>query len=164
MDRLHKSFTSQTHQALKAKKAFDFLLFLSPLERKNPNGRVGGVKEWAASLTELVGFVHGFHRVAVILREETPGGAVLVHRAPAASSPLTARLVAEVKGQRGLQLNPGPFKTTWIPSRLQPLDSSPLSLQRGSGGTGERTLAGKFQKQETCRKGNFQVFSSQSTP
>lgn len=44
------------------------------------------------TLTKVAALAVGFHRVAVVLGEKTPGGAALVHWAPAAPSAHTTRL------------------------------------------------------------------------
>lgn len=159
MDHLHKSDTSQTHRAVKCRKKKPLIFFfLSPLERKKNNRWVGGVKQRAqraARLTVVVGVVDGFHRVAVVLGEETPGGVALVQRTPAASSLLATDLVEGSKVNQGAKQNrrrlEDSFSTTLqkpsakpailsvrkiqknkvAPWRLRRLESSPLSVPRG---------------------------------
>lgn len=103
------------------KKSLWYLSVAAPLERKNDNRRVGGVKTRAlraATPTEVVALAVAVHRVAVVLGEETPGGAALVRWAPAASPKLTTRLAEEVKGQR------------WVNRNLQRLSNAKENLQQ----------------------------------
>lgn len=87
---------------LNAEKSLWFIFFFSSSVIRKWSGR-------SQRLTKL-GVFAGIHRVAVVLWEETPGGAALVHGAPAASSLQTTILVDEVKGQWGEMQNPRQLK------------------------------------------------------